>query len=138
MYRLFVFTAALALLSPDAVRAQESAAPSASDAAAPPAVPAPQDGALSMTTPVKVVEMQEVAGKTVCESVKLPGSRIVVRKTCYTVNPYDKAQARLLAERAEITKRRVADLRREQVYAERKQRDLDLARDRAIAYQVMQ
>jgi hypothetical protein len=148
MYRLFVSTAVLALLAPGAARTQESVAPRAPDAAAPITVPAPQAEALPISaprlealppaTPVKNVEIEEVVGRTVCESVKLPGSRIVVRKVCYTRNPYDKAQARQLAERDEITKTRIAELRRDQEYMERRQRDLELARERAIAHQLMQ
>jgi hypothetical protein len=138
MYRLFVFAAALALLSLDAARAEEPVATDVRAATATTAPVAPQGDAPPTTAPVKVIAMEDVAGKTVCESVTLPGSRIVVRKTCYTVNPYDKAQARELAARDQITKNRVAELRREQAYMERKQRDIDLARERAVAHQLMQ
>ncbi len=74
MYRLFVFTAVLALLALGTARAQESVAPHLRDPAAPITAPAPQVAALPpLTAPVKVVEVEAEVGRTVCEKVKLSG-----------------------------------------------------------------
>jgi hypothetical protein len=92
----------------------------------------------AQTIPAKTVPIQDLGQRTVCEQIKLPGSRIVVENRCSTSNVNDRSEAKLAAQRKEYTQLQIETLRREQDNMERMQREREMARERAIAAMALQ
>jgi hypothetical protein len=83
--------------------------------------------ALAAPVPAASVDIKDFEGKTICESITAPGSRMVVEKRCYTPSKNDKEAA----ARAENTRAQIANMRREQEMREQMQRQVEMDRQRA-------
>ena len=127
MYRLFVCSAVLWLLTgcasnvtqPALQARNDLAAQAAPVAAAVPATPAQPAGA-----PLAVVDVEDFKNRTFCKKVMKPGTRIVVGKQC--ISEGDARQAR---ERETMRNQAEASLReQEQITRAARQRDLDYQR----------
>jgi hypothetical protein len=98
----------------------------AADASAPAVEPA---AATDPVTPAATVAVSQLGGETICEDIKLPASRIVVQRRCYT---RDAAWASQAEANKEVVRRQLDELRRMDNAREQQQREIEMNRERAI------